>query len=442
MRLAFLKSRLVRAGLNSAVLRFISTVLTIAVSIFLARLIGPDGMGYYAFAMSIVALAGIPTQMGIPVLVLRETAKSEQRQDWPQMRGVWNWASRRVLIATTVLIPSIALVSWFFKGPVLSPLGLKTIWAALPMLFFFAVGQLRASALRGMSRPALGLIPDGIFRPLIQLISLGVIALLVQEPQSYLAALVNVGASFLAFILGSFFLYSTAPKELWKFTPDQSSAAEWRKAVLPLALVSGMLIVIQNLNIMVLGVFHTPEETGFFRIALSASSMIVFGMTVVNFVVTPSFAKLHANMSSEEMARTAQISAALSFATALPIALLFVFGGGSLLVLLYGEAFRDAYLPLVVLAGSKLILTAYGSCGNLLNMTGNERDDVRALVLGLAANLCASLVLVPILGGLGAAIATLAGTLVWNIHLAQKVTERLGFSGSAFPILLSKLCRN
>lgn len=442
MRLDFLNSRLVRAGLSSAVLRFVATGLTLAVSVLLARLIGPEGMGYYAFAMSVVALAGLPTQMGLPILVLRETAKAEQQSDWATMHGIWAWAARRIIRVAVFLLPVIALGGWLLEGRVVPEGGVETLWAALPMIAFFAAAQLRASALRGLNQPSLGLIPDGIVRPCAQLFGLVLLTPVIQQQlQPHMAALVNVVASALAFLVGSLFLYRAAPKSVWNAVPKLSLVKEWRSALLPLALVSGAFIIMQNLNIVILGMFRPVEDVGFFRIALSAATMVTFGMTVVNFVVASNLAKLHVDMELEHMAKTAQISSAIALTTALPVVLILVFLGSIIITQLYGDVYRDAYPPLAILACSKLILTAYSSCGSLLNMSGHEREVAVALVVGVAVNAVLAFALCPSFGSVGAAFATLGSTLIWNAILAYKVKSKLGFSGSAFPALVNIIRR-
>lgn len=437
MRPLFLNSRIVRAGLNIAALRFCSTGLTLAVSILLARLIGPEGMGYYAFAMSVVALAGLPMQMGMPILVLRETAMSERQRDWSRMYGNWSWSARRILKVAILLLPLIAVAGWFLEGLVVPKGGLLTLWAALPMIAFFAAASLRGSALQGLQMPILGLLPDGIVRPAAQLLGLIVFTFaLSNELEPHIAVLVNVAASALAFIMGSLFLYCSAPSEVWRAAPDLSRVDEWRRALLPLSLVSGMLIVMQNISVVLLGVFQPVEEVGLYRVALSAATVVTFGMTVVNFVVAPGMAKLHVDMDKREMARTAQIASTVSLAAGTPISLVILLFSSGILAVLYGDDYRDAALPFVILASSKLLQTSFGSCGQLLNMTGNEKAVARALVVGVLVNTMLNLVLCPIFGGTGSALATLGGTFVWNALLDHTVKKKLGFSGSAFQIIL------
>jgi O-antigen/teichoic acid export membrane protein len=183
-----------------------------------------------------------------------------------------------------------------------------------------------------------------------------------------------------------------------------------------------------------LGAMRTPEEVGLFRIAMSAANMTLFGLTVVNFVVAPTFARLNADMERAEMALTAQRAAAVSLGAALPIALVLLLAGPQILGLLYGEGFAAAYMPMAVLVAAQMVNGFFGSCGNVLNMTGNERHAARALIVALVVNAGLNVILVPLLGGTGAALATLASTLTWNLLMDLAVRRELGFTSSALPL--------
>ena len=85
-----------KTGLASMALMVGSTLLTALVAVFLARLLGPAGYGVYAFAFSLITVLAIPSQLGLPQLVVRETARSQVNGDWGLMRGLWRWSSLSV----------------------------------------------------------------------------------------------------------------------------------------------------------------------------------------------------------------------------------------------------------------------------------------------------------------------------------------------------------
>src|SRR5690606_42064816 len=66
-------------------------------------LLGTDGYGTYGLAMSVIALLMIPTEFGLPILVVRETAASVAGREWAKFRGLLRW-SARFIIGTSLLV--------------------------------------------------------------------------------------------------------------------------------------------------------------------------------------------------------------------------------------------------------------------------------------------------------------------------------------------------
>jgi len=111
---ASLRGRLIRGGLGSLALKLGSTALGFLLAILLARTLGPEGYGVYAFVFAIVSLLAIPTQLGLPQLVVRETAKAQAAEQWGLMRGLWRWSTLAVwLFSSGVLVLAFAGL-WLF----------------------------------------------------------------------------------------------------------------------------------------------------------------------------------------------------------------------------------------------------------------------------------------------------------------------------------------
>ena len=71
---------------------------------------------------------------------------------------------------------------------------------------------------------------------------------------------------------------------------------------------------------------------------------------------------------------------------------------------------------------------AAAPAGIILNMTGHQNDSVKilALALALAVNVALCGLLIPMLGSIGAALATAATMTLWNGLMAIAVWRRLG----------------
>jgi len=60
---------LVRNGIGSLILKFTFVLLSFGLTVTLARLLGVDGYGVYAYVFALVSLLAIPAEFGLPNLM-------------------------------------------------------------------------------------------------------------------------------------------------------------------------------------------------------------------------------------------------------------------------------------------------------------------------------------------------------------------------------------
>ena len=105
----------------------------------------------------------------------------------------------------------------------------------------------------------------------------------------------------------------------------------------------------------------------------------------------------------------------------------------------FGKEYVSSYVALTILTFGQLINAAIGSVGNLLNMTGHERDTMRAVAFAAAVNIVLNTVLIPSYSIEGATIATAITLTIWNLVLRRAVLRRLGIESMAFNPFISKM---
>ena len=81
---------------------------------------------------------------------------------------------------------------------------------------------------------------------------------------------------------------------------------------------------------------------------------------------------------------------------------------------------------LFILAFSKLVSAGIGSVGPVLNMTGNEKCVIKALVVSLFLNVILNIILIPFMGAVGASISYGVSIILWNFVLAFFVKKTIG----------------
>ncbi|NOT05859.1 MAG: oligosaccharide flippase family protein [Anaerolineales bacterium] len=424
-------SRIGRETLSSVGLRIASTGLTFLSVVLLARVLGPAEYGVYSYVYALISLLAVPSEFGLPILVVRETARGMAREDYATVQGIWRWAGWLTIVISLGLISLTGIAIWFFKEP-LAGRRLETFLWALMLVPLIALGNLRGAALRGLQKVFAGQLPEFLFRPGLLVLLLGGVIFLgsgsLTAPQ---AMLLYTIASALAFGAGAWLLWRTIPIKVHSSVPRFESRT-WLLSAVPLAFIGGMQLINQQASILLQGFFITDAEIGIFRVAIQVSQLASFGLVAINMVVAPRFAALHTQGNKAQMQRLVTTSARVILIFTLLITTVFVVLGQPFLRLFFGPEYETAYLSLIILMAGQLINSGMGSVGVLLNMTGYEQETAKGMVLAAFLNITLNLLLIPVWGIVGSSLASSISLMVWNVILWQAVWKKLGINSLAF----------
>ena len=431
-----LRARMLRGGAGSIVVKISSLLLGFVLTIILARTLGPEQYGIYGFTLALVSLIAIPAQMGLPNLVVRETAKARVNEDWALMRGIWLWATRYIAVSSLLLFSLVGLGLVVF-GYRMSDHRLEALIIAMPLIPLVALGNVRGAALRGLRRVVLGQLPEKVIRT-VTLIALSLVFLWSVGKDGFNASnalVLYVAAAAVAFVTGAWMLRQAKPLAVRQKSSVRFMASEWRRAVVPLALISGLQLLNSSADILLLGLLRSDAEVGIYRVAVQLANLVIFGLGAINMVLHPHIAALHSEGKREELQRLTVLSARVIFVLALPPVLIFLFFGGWLITTIFGESYAPASMALGILAVGQLVNAGMGSVGALLNMTGHERDTARGMFAAFAVNIVLNLLLIPQFGIEGAATATAVAFVLWNVILWRLVWKRLRINSTGFARL-------
>lgn len=423
-------SSLARDTAWSFILKILHKGIGFAVAVLLARSLGADGYGVYAYAFALVTLLALPAEVGFPTLLVRETARGMAAKQPGVVRGVWVWAGRSTGILSAVLVLGAIAVLMVVNDGRLDEKGATMLWAFL-LVPFAALGSLRGAALRGLDRIVAGQLPEDIVRPALFLFLVGAVAVLAPPLTPPTAMAAHVGAAAVAFVVGAWLLVRHTPPEVRRSEP-RSESKTWLASSLPLALIAGLATVNSQTDILMLGIFDSSDQVGIYRIAIQVAALAAFGLNAMNIVIAPRFARLHQLDDLAALQRLVTTSARGILVFSLTVIAIFVFAGEWLITVVFGDVFVASYAPLLILLGGQLVSSAAGSVGYLLNMTGHERDTLRATALAAALNVALNLALIPLWGILGAAVATSVSLSARNLWQWWFVRKRLGINSLAF----------
>lgn len=425
-----LKSKLIRDTGWTFGLKVLARVLGLVVALFLARALGAEGYGIYSFAFAVVTLLALPAQAGLPTLLVRETARGLTTGRDGIIKGVWAWAGRVAGAISLLLLVGAGAYLFLTSDGELSAEESTLLWAFLlvPLLAF---GYLRGAALQGLNRMVAGQLPELVLRPALFIALIGAVMVGTGSLSAPQAMALHVLAAGVAFGVGAWLLWKYTPTAVRDAHPERESRA-WLAAMLPLALISGVATLQAQADILVLGIYEPADQVGIYRIAVQLAILALFGLEVVNVVVTPRFARMSEEGDLEGLQRLAAGTARFVLALSSAVVLFFIVFGQQVIELLFGSEFVSAYQPLLILFSGHLVSAAAGPAGRLLMMAGYERDVAMAGGVSAVFNLVLNFALIPRFGMAGAAVAMAAAMSLQHIWQWWAGRRRLGINSLAF----------
>jgi O-antigen/teichoic acid export membrane protein len=426
---------LARVAAGMAITQVAGMALTMVAGLVLARILGPHGLGIYSLAMSIVAVAAIPTEFGLPTYLMREAAAAHVRNDWGYLGAALRWCSRTVLLLSVAVVAVVATVVLALKAQLGAELTLA-ILAALPIVPLSAQTKIWEAALRGMNLQVLAQIPMLVARPATFLAGLAVAASIIGLSLSAwgVMALHALAMVFVALTIMALF-ERNAPPDVRRAAAHAFDGRAALRAALPMAMTEGLRVLNGHIAVFLLGTLASAGAVGQFKVADTVGLLCVLPSSILNVVAAPQIARLQA---ANDTARLKQLVSYVAlgmtagcFALALPIVLF----GDTVLSIMFGPAFADAQAPMLILCVGYAAGAMVGPSAVFMNMTGREGTVARSIAIAFLANLALGSVAISYAGAAGAAFANVLSFFIWNGWLWREARRQAGVDTSLVPAL-------
>ena len=302
--------------------------------------------------------------------------------------------------------------------------------AAMPLL---ALAQLRQSGLLAFRRAAYAESPDRIFRPLLMIAAVLILTVgFGRRLDAASAMAVHLSALAAAYVIAHVWLVRALPEAARRAVPLYS-ARQWLGASLPLLLVSAMHLILGQIDVLMVGSLMGPGDAGVYAVAVRIAGFVLFGLIAINAIAAPLIAELFGTGRRAQLQAMLRATAWANAGFALAVGAAIVIAGEWILTL-FGAGFEHGYRALVICVIGYLISALAGSVGFLMTMTGHERQAARIMALAVAANIALNLILIPIWGLVGAALATAMTTAMWNLMMLAYTRRELNIDTSAFTL--------
>ena len=406
--------------------------------VYLARKLGAEALGAYALGLTMVGFLGTFNSLGLVMSAVRFAAVYQAVDKWEQLRSLL-WRGGAVLLAANVLFAAIFLklgavvAVRFYHSPMLARyIGWFTILMVLGVISTF-YGRILAGYKQVGQRT---IITNFVGSPAMMLLTV----LLISFGWGLRGYLV-------AQVMSSILVTVVLIAVVWKFTPrDARFFSPWPPplerevwsfsgAAMGLALVQFLTAQVDKIS---LGFYRGVREVGIYSISAAVVTYLGLALTSVNQVFSPMIADLHSRNDHAMLSRLYQALTRWILGLTLPLAITVIVYAGPILRI-FGHEFEAGWPVLIIGTMGQLVNCGVGSVGLLLLMSGNQRRLLRVQATMGAVMTVASIVLVPIWGIVGAAIAAAianAGSNTWNLLEVRRVLGLSPFNRSYLRLLV------
>lgn len=430
-------------GAVVSLIRFGGLASVFVLHVIIARLLSDSAQyGEYAWGQSLLFLVGGLAALGVPLATSRFVASLSAQNREESIGPVIRQARKFLLVSGAILLVfamTLALL-WQWEGA--SGGHRRIILFALflaPAVSFFLLYQALAKARRW---PVLAFLPSQVLRPLLSLALALCLWWFAPAALSGANVLLMVGLSVVLVTIGQAIIYHRRERQIVPSYPSLESGEDYTpekllRIALPLLLIRMAGLVMEHSSTILLGALAGPVAAGMFFAADRLARLAAIPLTINAAVAQPRLAGAYARKDMHRLQRIATIAAHLALWPTLLIAgVLFVFREPVLR--LFGDEFTDAAMVLGILLAANVCSVMTGAVADLLLMSGRQLAASRMLGLAAALHLGISVLLIPVLGAVGAALAGVASACFASIGLMVLVKRDLGIR----PTVLAALRRN
>ena len=396
-------------------------------NLYTARVLGADGYGIFSFAISILAVAAIFINLGTEQLTIRwvtpRTLESRSREA-SEIAQFFRSAVLLVAVSATICVIILSPV-FFISGQFRVVTAFVVI--ASPIV---ALTMLNEAMIRALGRVISSTLASQIIRPAVVLALIFAMVFL-KEDISTSEVLFGYGVGIsLAFFISLFWAWKSLAERRNHDSLKSSgvSVVDVFHLTKGYLLVSILGIVLNKIDVIVLGTKVPAAEVGQYAAAYNFCFLVLVILQVVNLVIAPKLAAAYSELDRPEIERLLKLSRLMAGGLAAPIFLVLL-GFPSIVLAMLGPEFIGATNVLRILVVGMFLNALFGSVGNFLLMSGHEL--IFAAILASAILLCLVLLflITPAYGIEGAAIAVSLTMLFWNILaslFSQRFLNRLG----------------
>jgi len=395
--------------------------------IIIARWLGAEDYGLISLGYAAMTICATLSLVGLPAGIQRYVSFYKGKGDKGRIKGT-------ILGALKISFPMSLIFAFvfffyadwisirFFHSPELTPI-FKIFAIAIP---FLALTNNIISATIGFQNVRYRVYVIDLFQNIFKLVV--IVSLLVLGfgvmgvAWGWVLAIVLM--PFLAFYLLEKRVFSVFNTEVEAIFIDRELFSfSW-----PLIFTAVAGMVMSWMDILMLGYFSSASVVGIYNVALPTAMLLLVVPKSIGLLFVPVASELYARNKEQELRGIYTIITKWVLSLALPGFLLMTLFSESIIRVMFGVDYIGGAVPMSILAFAFFLYALFGNANAVLQVYGKTKMILNCYFIGAGVNFILNLLLIPMYGINGAAIATgfsyaLMGVLymffVWRIAKMQ-----------------------
>jgi len=391
-------------------LRIISIISGFFLMYLITNIYGAEGMGIFALSQTILMIMVMLSVFGTDTASLKYSSEHFSNNNYIKLNSFYFSIFKFVIVLSFF----ISIIIFFIKGE-LSDFFNKNLLnhslffislSILPMSFI----NINSESLRGIGEYSLFTAFRYVLIPIFT-----ILFIYIYDDSSNI--LIPIKAYAISVCIVSFLSFTFWLKEIefFKyFSNINSNLNDVIKYSFPVLISNSMLLLIQWVDIIILGYFETSNTVGIYSVIMKISlfsSVILFS---INSIVASEFSKLYSLDKMDDLRDLIKKSSKIIFFITIPILILIVCFSEFILGY-FGFEFIMANKTLHILIAGQFVNILCGSVGYILMMTEKQNIFKNIMIFATCINIILNIILIPLYSINGAAIASSVSLILWNV---------------------------
>lgn len=376
----------------------------------LVKLMGAHHLGLFYAGSSLAAILGVIAAQGYPQIAGRFVGRYRHKNDAFLCGTFTGHATREGLLAATVL--ALLVVIWAQSWPGLDGDARLTYLIAAWMILAVSSLNILTNVAGGMRNFALCYVPEGLFRPIVFFVILGLLGFagfaLTAELAMTVFALITAGIAVAVALILS---HSLAHVQ-WRDQTRPALSWRWRREAWQLILMAMFTNFFADFGILVVVPFLSSSEVAIFGLCLKLALLVGYFVQIGQQMAVPDMADARHSQDHNRLRRAAWRSIVLPSAITMT-SIVAIYVAGDQLLSFFGPEFAAGRRALLILLAAQLLRSLAGPSAHLLTLSGIQSINMSLSASALLLLLASSAVLSPNFGVEGAAYAVLITYCYW-----------------------------